>query len=191
MLTLFTRRRNWASRNPSPAGDGASPSPPPPGSGGRGTLAGERGVGRVPISTRGHIHCGTLYIYVLYFVANTLDYDYVTSLRSLFYFFFFSLCRRQSRSNQKERGRRWSQFSMDTKLKQGLLCSCTMAAPPPPLVLYTVKNRAHCLVNVPGFGKSYHCFPVIPVLGGGGISHGSSSISLGGGGGGGVQTKQF
>jgi hypothetical protein len=28
--------------------------PPPPGSGGRGTLAGERGVGRVPIPTREH-----------------------------------------------------------------------------------------------------------------------------------------
>jgi hypothetical protein len=28
--------------------------PPPPGSGGSGTLAGERGVGRVPIPTRGH-----------------------------------------------------------------------------------------------------------------------------------------
>ncbi len=28
--------------------------PPPPGSGGRGTLAGERGGGRVPILTRGH-----------------------------------------------------------------------------------------------------------------------------------------
>jgi hypothetical protein len=38
--------------------------PPLPGSGGRGTLAGERGVGRVPIPTRGHT-CGTLYIYVL------------------------------------------------------------------------------------------------------------------------------
>ncbi len=29
--------------------------PPPPGFGGKGTLAGERGVGRVPIPTRGHI----------------------------------------------------------------------------------------------------------------------------------------
>jgi hypothetical protein len=41
--------------------------PPPPVSGGRarrGTLAGEKGVGRVPIPTRG-IHCGTLYMYVL------------------------------------------------------------------------------------------------------------------------------
>jgi len=32
--------------------------------GGRGTLAGEKGVGRVPLPTRG-IHCGTLYMYVL------------------------------------------------------------------------------------------------------------------------------
>jgi hypothetical protein len=38
--------------------------PLPPVSGGRGTLAGEKGVGRVPILTRG-IHCGTLYMYVL------------------------------------------------------------------------------------------------------------------------------
>ncbi len=38
--------------------------PLPPVSGGRGTLAGEKGVGRVPIPTRG-IHCGTLYMYVL------------------------------------------------------------------------------------------------------------------------------
>ncbi len=38
--------------------------PLPPVSGGRGTLAGEKGVGKVPIPTRG-IHCGTLYMYVL------------------------------------------------------------------------------------------------------------------------------
>jgi hypothetical protein len=38
---------------------------PPPGSGGGGsTLAGESGVGRVPIPTREHTF-GTLYIYVL------------------------------------------------------------------------------------------------------------------------------
>jgi hypothetical protein len=51
---------------------GTPPQPPtgrlvcplPPVSGGRGTLAGEKGVGRVPIPTRG-IHCGTLYMYVL------------------------------------------------------------------------------------------------------------------------------
>jgi hypothetical protein len=38
--------------------------PLPPVSGGRGTLAGEKGVGRVPIPTRG-IHCGTIDMYVL------------------------------------------------------------------------------------------------------------------------------
>ncbi len=38
--------------------------PPTPHPQGRGTLAGEKGVGRVPIPTRG-IHCGTLYMYVL------------------------------------------------------------------------------------------------------------------------------
>ncbi len=47
------------SPTPSPAGECASP-----GSGGRGTLAGERGVVRVPIPTR-DIHFGTLNIYVL------------------------------------------------------------------------------------------------------------------------------
>jgi hypothetical protein len=59
--TVYAPRRNWD-----------SPQPPtrrlvcslPPVSGGRGTLAGEKGVGRVPIPTRG-IHCGTLYMYVL------------------------------------------------------------------------------------------------------------------------------
>jgi hypothetical protein len=48
--------------NPPPAGQASVPLPPV--SGGRGTLAGEKGVGRVPIPTRG-IHCGTLYMYVL------------------------------------------------------------------------------------------------------------------------------
>ncbi len=37
--------------------------PLPPVSGGRGTLAGEKGVGRVPIPTR-DIHCGTLFMYL-------------------------------------------------------------------------------------------------------------------------------
>jgi hypothetical protein len=53
-------------------GIGTSPQPPtrrlvcplPPVSGGRGTLSGEKGGGRVPIPTKG-IHCGTLYMYVL------------------------------------------------------------------------------------------------------------------------------
>ncbi len=53
-------------------GIGTPPQPPtrrlvcplPPVSGGRGTLPGEKGVGRVPIPTRG-IHCGTLNMYVL------------------------------------------------------------------------------------------------------------------------------
>jgi hypothetical protein len=38
--------------------------PPPFGSGGRGTLAGERGVGESQFQ-RGDMHCGTLCIYVL------------------------------------------------------------------------------------------------------------------------------
>jgi hypothetical protein len=59
VLSFFSSRRNWDYPNPSPAGECA---PPPLVLGGRGTLAGERGVGRV---RRGDIHCGTLYIYVL------------------------------------------------------------------------------------------------------------------------------
>jgi hypothetical protein len=58
---LFSSRRNWDSPNPSPAGECARSA----GSGGRGTLAGERGGGRVPIPTKGHTLCGTLFIYVL------------------------------------------------------------------------------------------------------------------------------
>ncbi len=45
--------------------------PPPLVSGGRGTLAGERGGGRVPIPTRGHTRGTVLFIY-MYFVATTL-----------------------------------------------------------------------------------------------------------------------
>ncbi len=42
------------------------PHPPPWFRGGGRALAGERGVGRVPIPTSGHmVHCGTLYINVL------------------------------------------------------------------------------------------------------------------------------
>jgi hypothetical protein len=40
--------------------------PPPPGSGGRGTLAGERGVGREPIPTMGHTLWYSLYIRTLW-----------------------------------------------------------------------------------------------------------------------------
>jgi hypothetical protein len=47
---LFSSCRNWDSPNPSPAGECA----PPFGSGRRGTLAGERGGGRVPIPTSEH-----------------------------------------------------------------------------------------------------------------------------------------
>jgi hypothetical protein len=49
VLSFFSSRRNWDSPNPSPAGECA-----PPASGGSGTLAGERGGGRVPIPTREH-----------------------------------------------------------------------------------------------------------------------------------------
>jgi hypothetical protein len=58
---VYAPRRNWDSPQP-PSRRLVCPFPPV--SGGRGTLAGEKGVGRVPIPTRG-VHCGTLYIYVL------------------------------------------------------------------------------------------------------------------------------
>jgi hypothetical protein len=46
VLNFFSSRRNWDSPYPSPAGECKG--------GGRGTLAGERWGGRVPIPTRGH-----------------------------------------------------------------------------------------------------------------------------------------
>ncbi len=58
---LFSSRRNWYSPNPSPAGKCAPPSPF--GSGGRGTLAGKRGDGRVPIPTRGQTLVLCIYMY--------------------------------------------------------------------------------------------------------------------------------
>ncbi len=58
---MYAPRRNWDSPQP-PTRRLVCPLPPV--SGGRGTLAGEKGVGRVLIPTRG-IHCGTLYMYVL------------------------------------------------------------------------------------------------------------------------------
>jgi hypothetical protein len=67
VLSFFSSRRNWESSNPSPASEYA----PPPGSGGRGTLAGERGFGGVPIPTRGHTRMlYSLYIYT-YFVTKS------------------------------------------------------------------------------------------------------------------------
>jgi hypothetical protein len=58
---VYAPRQNWDSPQP-PTRRLVCPLPPV--SGGRGTLAGEKGVGRVPIPTRG-IHCGTLYMYIL------------------------------------------------------------------------------------------------------------------------------
>ncbi len=58
---MYALRPNWDSPPP-PTRRIVCPLPPV--SGGRGTLAGEKGVGRVPIPTRG-IHCGTLYMWVL------------------------------------------------------------------------------------------------------------------------------
>jgi hypothetical protein len=61
MLSFFSSRRNWDSPNPSPTGECA-----PPRYGGRGTLAGERGVGGVLIPTRGHTLRYSLYIRTLW-----------------------------------------------------------------------------------------------------------------------------
>jgi hypothetical protein len=52
VLSFSSSRQNWDSPNPSPTGECAPPHIIGSG-GGRGTLAGERGVGRVPIPTRG------------------------------------------------------------------------------------------------------------------------------------------
>ncbi len=80
VLSFFSSRRNWDSLNPSPAAAGECvPIPPVPGGGGRGTLAGERGVGRVPIPTR-DIHYVILYIYLL--VPPVLRGRYVLRLDS-------------------------------------------------------------------------------------------------------------
>jgi hypothetical protein len=60
VLSFFSSRQNWESPNPSPAGECS------PGSGGRGTLAGEKGGGRVPIPTRVHtLWYSTVYMCVL------------------------------------------------------------------------------------------------------------------------------
>jgi len=64
---LFSSFRNWDPPTPSPAGECAL-SPPPPGSGGRGTLAGERGVVDSPNSDEG-TYTVVLFIYTrTYFV---------------------------------------------------------------------------------------------------------------------------
>jgi hypothetical protein len=57
---LFLKSSALGPPNPSPTGECA-----PPSSAGRGTFAGERGVGRVPIPTRGHTLWYSVHIYVL------------------------------------------------------------------------------------------------------------------------------
>ncbi len=64
MLSFFSSRRKWDS--PTPHLQASLPPPPPPGSGRRGTLAGKRGVGGVPIPTRGHTLWYSLYIRTLW-----------------------------------------------------------------------------------------------------------------------------
>jgi hypothetical protein len=62
VLSFFSSSRNWDSPNPSPAGQYA------PLVLGGGTQAGEGGVGRVPIPTRGHTLWYSLYIRILWVV---------------------------------------------------------------------------------------------------------------------------
>jgi hypothetical protein len=78
VLSFFSSRRNWDSPNPSPAGECA---PPPVLGGGapRGTLACEKGVGRVPVPTRGHTLSYSLYIRTLWSFMHVL-YNYCTIL---------------------------------------------------------------------------------------------------------------
>jgi hypothetical protein len=63
VLSLFSSRRNWISPQPLIRKRVCPPLPPPFGSGGRGTLADERGGGRVSISTREHTLWYSLYMY--------------------------------------------------------------------------------------------------------------------------------
>jgi hypothetical protein len=64
---LFSSRRDWDFPTPSPQ---ASVPPPPFGSGGRGTLAGERGGGRVPIPMRGHTLSYSLHLCTFWYGAR-------------------------------------------------------------------------------------------------------------------------
>ena len=75
--TVYAPRRNWDFPQP-PTRRLVCPLPPV--SGGRGTLAGEKRVGRVPIPTRG-VHCGTLYMYVL--CAIKVPFSLLTMLSQL------------------------------------------------------------------------------------------------------------
>ncbi len=77
VISFFASHPNRDSPNPSPAGECA---PPPLLPGGRATLAGDRGGGRVPIPTRGHTLwystyiCTLLYIPVRHVTGNDQDY---------------------------------------------------------------------------------------------------------------------
>jgi hypothetical protein len=61
VLIFFSSRRNWNSPQPLTR---RRMCPPPFGTGGRGTLAGVRGSGRVLIPTRGHTLWYSIYIYI-------------------------------------------------------------------------------------------------------------------------------
>jgi len=55
--------------------------PPPFGSGGRGTLAGERGGGRVPIPTRGHTLWYSIYVCTLWWKVSAKNPNTIKMLR--------------------------------------------------------------------------------------------------------------
>ncbi len=76
MLSFFSSRRNWDSPTPHPQASVPHPQanvpPPTLWFRGRVTLAGERGVGRVPIPTRGHTYTVVLFL-CTYFVVTSMD----------------------------------------------------------------------------------------------------------------------
>ncbi len=89
VLSFFSSRRNWDSPNPSPACECASP----PRFWGRGTLACERGVGRVPIPTRGHrlwysLYIRTLWADGLYRILSSYWLAHFTLMKSAALFWF-------------------------------------------------------------------------------------------------------
>ncbi len=72
VLSFCFRRRSWDSPNPLPAGEFA----PLFGTRGRGTLAGERGGGRVPIPTRRHTVWDSIYVCTLYSAWSSVLRNY-------------------------------------------------------------------------------------------------------------------
>ncbi len=68
----------------------ASVPPPRFGSGGRGTLAGERGVGRVPIPTRGHMYT----VVLCAFLPASAVHSFALNVHSLYTLTFLDVVER-------------------------------------------------------------------------------------------------